>query len=108
MFDPQVMVLICCLVGYYLVTNYDINEKLLKDSNHDDTGRDSSSVGHRASDAAAAAAALKALGSLERGSSSSVLEIAEHEGKRRRKVYTDPATFLYDILTCACCYHEYD
>lgn len=84
------------------MTNYDINEKLIKGTNFE---RDSS-VFQRSSDAtvAAAAAAVVELGSLERGS----VEIRENPEKKHRKIYSDPATLVIDVLTCACCYQEYD
>lgn len=97
----SVLVLICCLGGYYVMTNYDINEKLIKGTNHSESERDSS-VGQRTSEAAAAAAVLE-LSALERGS-----EIREKLETKHRKIYTDPTTLLMDVLTCACCYQEYD
>eukprot|EP01036_Dinobryon_divergens_P023625 gene23625-31991_t len=93
-----VLVLICCLGGYYVMTNYDINEKLIKGTNHSESERDSS-ISQRTSEAAAAAAVLE-LSSLERGS-----EVRE---AKHRKIFTDPTTFIIDVLTCACCYQEYD
>ena len=61
-----------------------------------------SSISQRTSEAAAAAAVLE-LSSLERGS-----EVREKLEAKHRKIFTDPTTFLIDVLTCACCYQEYD
>ena len=85
------------------MTNYDINEKLIKGTIHSDSERDSS-FGQRSSEAAAAAAAMRELSSLERGS----FDIRANLEMKHRKIYTDPTAFLIDVLTCACCYQEYD
>ena len=96
-----VIVLLCCLSGYYVHVNYHVNEKLMKGSvRSEDLIRESMShvvtleMGGKE-------------GVVHRQSESSVTMEEKHH-QHVRKVFSDPHNFLFDLFTCACCYEEFE
>lgn len=96
--------LICCLGGYYVHINFYVNEKLMKGSvRSEDLVRESMSQ--------RSVVTLEMGGNnggegSERQSESANTEEKHHQ--HVRKVFTDSNNLLCDLLTCSCCFEEFE